>query len=78
MSRSYAKEKHFRDDGRVVMHMTKIDGQKARDDASRLISHLGPGGNTNLGDGIIKGLDVGEAYIKSNFFMKTEQKCPSS
>ena len=40
--------------------MTKIDGQKARDDASRLISNLGPGGNTNLGDGIIKGLDVSE------------------
>ena len=50
------------------MHMTKIDGQKARDDASRLIGNLGPGGNTNLGDGIIKGLDVSEASIESMLY----------
>ena len=56
--------------------MTKINGQKARDDASRLISNLGPGGNTNLGDGIIKGLDVSEASIEC--CMKTERKCPTS
>ena len=54
--------------------MTKIDGQKARDDASTLISHLGPGGNTNLGDGIIKGLDVSEAAIKSNSYEKPEHR----
>ena len=58
------------------MHMTKIDGQKARDDASTLIGKLGPGGNTNLGDGIIKGLDVSEASIEC--CMKTERKCPTS
>ena len=58
--------------------MTKIDGQKARDDASTLISHLGPGGNTNLGDGIIKGLDVSEAAIKSNSYEEPEHRYPLS